>query len=175
MVVDDLALVSTHFETEQNLGPSGIAKRQTGIVVESVSSQAFASAIKRYADDRAFLRRCGENALRFAQTELSWPKLGPCYAKVLEQVVTTATGEAERKREIGSAVPSILSTTLITRAQMMSLEFCPTLAEIQIHVEEETRAFRGRAELRSEIGGESREIGRLVACVHAASFDLREV
>jgi hypothetical protein len=33
VVVDDLALVSTHFETEQNLGPSGIAKRQTGIVV----------------------------------------------------------------------------------------------------------------------------------------------
>jgi hypothetical protein len=33
VAVDDLALVSTYFETVQNLGPSGIAKRQTGIVV----------------------------------------------------------------------------------------------------------------------------------------------
>jgi glycosyltransferase involved in cell wall biosynthesis len=74
--------------------PEQISHGQTGIVVESVSSQAFASAIKRYADDRAFLRRCGENALRFAQTELSWPKLGPYYAKVLEQVVTTANLKA---------------------------------------------------------------------------------
>jgi glycosyltransferase involved in cell wall biosynthesis len=74
--------------------PEQISHGQTGIVVESVSSQAFASAIKRYADDRAFLRRCGENALRFAQTELGWPKLGPYYAKVLEQVVTTANLKA---------------------------------------------------------------------------------
>jgi glycosyltransferase involved in cell wall biosynthesis len=74
--------------------PEQIRDGQTGIVVDSVSAQAFASAIKRYADDPVFLRRCGENALRFAQTELSWPKLGRYYAKVLEQVVTTANLKA---------------------------------------------------------------------------------
>jgi glycosyltransferase involved in cell wall biosynthesis len=66
--------------------PEQIRHGETGIVTESVSAASLASAIRRFAEDRACLRRCGENALRYATTELGWERLAPRYGEVLEQV-----------------------------------------------------------------------------------------
>ena len=49
---------------------------------------------QRFAEDPALLRRYGENALRFAQTELGWDRLAPRYAKVLEAVMIGQRSQA---------------------------------------------------------------------------------
>jgi glycosyltransferase involved in cell wall biosynthesis len=76
--------------------PEQIRDGDTGVVTDSVSPEAFANAIRCYVKDRALLRRCGENALRFAQTELSWERLSPRYAEVLEAVVTRKRWSPQR-------------------------------------------------------------------------------
>jgi glycosyltransferase involved in cell wall biosynthesis len=67
--------------------PEQVRNGETGIVTDSVSPDALANAIQRFAEDRAWLRRCGENALRCAKTELGWERLAPRYAEVLQQVM----------------------------------------------------------------------------------------
>jgi glycosyltransferase involved in cell wall biosynthesis len=67
--------------------PEQIRDGETGIVAESVSPHALANAIRHFAEDRAWLRRCGENALRCAKTELGWERLAPRYAELLQQVM----------------------------------------------------------------------------------------
>jgi glycosyltransferase involved in cell wall biosynthesis len=67
--------------------PEQIRNGETGIVADSVSPHALANAIRHFAEDRAWLRRCGENALRCAKTELGWERLAPRYAEVLQQVI----------------------------------------------------------------------------------------
>jgi glycosyltransferase involved in cell wall biosynthesis len=70
--------------------PEQVRDGETGIVAESVSPAAFARAIQRFADDRTMISHYGENALRFAQTELGWETLARSYAEVLERVLTVA-------------------------------------------------------------------------------------
>lgn len=87
--------------------PEQIRNGETGIVTESVSPQALARAIEHYANDRALLRRSGKNALRFAQTELSWERLAPRYAKVLEAVMAASgSNPASRNRDEMTCEPT---------------------------------------------------------------------
>ena len=74
--------------------PDQVRSGETGILADGVSPDVFASAIQRFAEDRALLRRYGENALRFAQTELGWDGLAPRYAKVLEAVMIGQRSQA---------------------------------------------------------------------------------
>jgi glycosyltransferase involved in cell wall biosynthesis len=69
--------------------PEQVRNGETGIVTEAVSPASLATAIRRFAEDRALLRRYGENALLYATTELGWEQLAPRYAEVLEQTVAS--------------------------------------------------------------------------------------
>jgi glycosyltransferase involved in cell wall biosynthesis len=70
--------------------PEQVRDGETGIITDSSTPDALAGAILKFAADRAFLRRCSENALRFAQSELGWESLAPRYAKLVED--TAARG-----------------------------------------------------------------------------------
>ena len=77
--------------------PEQVRNRVTGIVAEDVTSAALANAIRRFAEDRALLLRCGQNALRYAETELGWNTLAPRYAEVLEAVMARADRRARKE------------------------------------------------------------------------------
>jgi glycosyltransferase involved in cell wall biosynthesis len=68
--------------------PEQVRDGETGLIAEAASPQSLAAAIKRFAEDRTFLRRCAENALRHAEVELGWEKIAPQFAGVLEDVAT---------------------------------------------------------------------------------------
>ena len=66
--------------------PEQIHHGETGLIADAASPESLAAAIKRFAEDRAFLRRCAENALRHAENGLSWKRIAPQFARVLEDV-----------------------------------------------------------------------------------------
>ena len=66
--------------------PEQIYHERTGLIAHAVSAVALAACITRFAQDRALLRRCADNALAEAQGPLSWHALAPRFAEVLETV-----------------------------------------------------------------------------------------
>ena len=57
--------------------PEQISNGKTGLISEAISPESLAAAIRQFAEDRPFLRRCAENALRQAEGELSWTQIAP--------------------------------------------------------------------------------------------------
>jgi glycosyltransferase involved in cell wall biosynthesis len=66
--------------------PEQIRNCETGILTETVSAAALADAIRRLATDRDLTHRLGRNALRHAETEISWAVLAPRFGAVLQRV-----------------------------------------------------------------------------------------
>ena len=52
--------------------PEQIRNGETGILTETVSAAALADAIRHLTEDRDLTHRLGRNALRHAETEISW-------------------------------------------------------------------------------------------------------
>ena len=64
--------------------PEQIDHERTGLITGAVSAEALAACITRFAQDRALLLRCADNALAEAQGPLSWQALAPRFSEVLE-------------------------------------------------------------------------------------------
>ncbi len=66
--------------------PEQIHHGETGLIAEAGSAESLAAAIRRFAEDRPLLRRCAANALFQTENELSWKRIAPQFAGVLEDV-----------------------------------------------------------------------------------------
>ena len=77
--------------------PEQVRHGETGLLTETVSAVALATSIKRLAEDRNLTRCLGENALRHAETEISWAVLAPRFAAVLEAVMQRRAQHGETR------------------------------------------------------------------------------
>ena len=66
--------------------PEQIRNGETGILTETVSAAALADAIRHLTEDRDLTHRLGRNALRHAETEISWAVLAPRFGAVLQRL-----------------------------------------------------------------------------------------
>ena len=66
--------------------PEQVQHEVTGLLTEDVSATALAASIRRFAEHPNLVRRLGQNARIYAESDLSWRMLAPRFAEVLGAV-----------------------------------------------------------------------------------------